>query len=169
MTELFLHAAARRQLVDESLMDWLRAGDLIIADRYVGSTFAYQGVALRNHPDFKNVARKRRDEILKDICGLATDFGRAVPGLNILYHAEDDNEVDAIIARQSWACWQEAEYIKDVNERYLELAEADAQTWRIIPVTTDRDSVSIAAATLDIGTERLSQAGLPPQREQASE
>ena len=55
MTELFLHAAARRQLVSEGLLDWIRAGDLIIADRYTGSTFAYQGAALRSHPDFRDV------------------------------------------------------------------------------------------------------------------
>jgi dTMP kinase len=42
-TETFLYAAARSQLVAEVIMPALRAGKVVISDRFSDSTFAYQG------------------------------------------------------------------------------------------------------------------------------
>ncbi|MDD4803042.1 MAG: dTMP kinase [Syntrophomonas sp.] len=42
-TEAFLYAAARSQLVEEIIRPALSQGKLIIADRYLDSTIAYQG------------------------------------------------------------------------------------------------------------------------------
>lgn len=42
-TEAFLYAAARSQLVEEVIRPALMAGKIVIADRYMDSTVAYQG------------------------------------------------------------------------------------------------------------------------------
>ncbi len=42
-TEAFLYAAARSQLVEELIRPALAAGKMVIADRYMDSTIAYQG------------------------------------------------------------------------------------------------------------------------------
>ena len=42
-TEAFLYAAARNQLVEELIRPALAAGKIVIADRYMDSTIAYQG------------------------------------------------------------------------------------------------------------------------------
>lgn len=42
-TEAFLYAAARSQLVEEVIRPALAAGEIVIADRYMDSTIAYQG------------------------------------------------------------------------------------------------------------------------------
>ncbi len=42
-TEALLYAAARSQLVEEKIRPALRQGQIIIADRYMDSTIAYQG------------------------------------------------------------------------------------------------------------------------------
>ena len=42
-TELFLYLAARAQLVREKILPALKAGKVVISDRYEDSTFAYQG------------------------------------------------------------------------------------------------------------------------------
>jgi len=42
-TEAFLYAAARSQLVEELIRPALAAGKIVIADRYMDSTIAYQG------------------------------------------------------------------------------------------------------------------------------
>ena len=106
--------------------------------------------------------------ILEDIVGLATDGGQANPGLNILYIPADEDAMDAIIARKSLD-QQAADFLWKVDERYVEIADEAPEAWQIIEVTADQDPASIAAATLDIVTEHLTKAGLPPQREQASE
>ncbi len=41
--EVFLYSAARNQLVNEKITEELKAGNFVIADRYVDSTTAYQG------------------------------------------------------------------------------------------------------------------------------
>lgn len=43
LTELFLYEAARSQLVSETLLPRLRAGLIVICDRFFDSTTAYQG------------------------------------------------------------------------------------------------------------------------------
>jgi len=42
-TEIFLYSAARAQLVSERIIPLLQEGQIVIADRYVDSTTAYQG------------------------------------------------------------------------------------------------------------------------------
>jgi dTMP kinase len=42
-TEAFLYAASRSQLVEEMILPALQAGKIIIADRFMDSTIAYQG------------------------------------------------------------------------------------------------------------------------------
>jgi len=42
-TEAMLYASARCQLVDEIIIPALEAGRLVVADRYIDSTIAYQG------------------------------------------------------------------------------------------------------------------------------
>lgn len=47
MTELLLFTAARRNHVEQVIRPHLRKGGIVICDRYVGSTFAYQQAAAR--------------------------------------------------------------------------------------------------------------------------
>ncbi|NLV21858.1 MAG: dTMP kinase [Syntrophomonadaceae bacterium] len=42
-TEAFLYAASRSQLVEEMILPALQAGKIVIADRFMDSTIAYQG------------------------------------------------------------------------------------------------------------------------------
>ncbi len=43
--EMLLYMASRAQLIDERISPALRRGDVVIADRFVSSTYAYQGAA----------------------------------------------------------------------------------------------------------------------------
>ena len=60
--EVFLYSAARNQLVNEILLNELKAGNFVIADRYVDSTTAYQGFGRRLPLD-----------LIRDINQAATD------------------------------------------------------------------------------------------------
>lgn len=43
-TEALLYAAARAQLVSEKIIQWLKAGKVVISERYVYSSLVYQGL-----------------------------------------------------------------------------------------------------------------------------
>lgn len=43
-TEALLYAAARAQLVSQSIIPWLDAGKIVISERYVYSSLVYQGI-----------------------------------------------------------------------------------------------------------------------------
>lgn len=43
-TEALLYAAARAQLVEENIIPWLKAGYIVISERYVYSSYVYQGI-----------------------------------------------------------------------------------------------------------------------------
>ncbi|HOM27343.1 MAG TPA: dTMP kinase [bacterium] len=45
--ELFLYLASRAQLIDEKIKKYLMEGKIIILDRYIDSTYAYQGYGRR--------------------------------------------------------------------------------------------------------------------------
>lgn len=70
-TEAFLYAAARSQLVDEVIRPSLAAGSIVLADRYLDSTLAYQGYG-----------RGLDIEYLKELNRLCT--GGVTPGLTLL-------------------------------------------------------------------------------------
>lgn len=53
-TEALLYAAARAQLIEEEILPALRAGMMVIADRYIDSTLAYQGYGRGLNVDFLN-------------------------------------------------------------------------------------------------------------------
>jgi dTMP kinase len=51
IAEMLLYAAARAQLVDEVIRPSLEAGKCIICDRYIDSSYAYQGFGRGLNPD----------------------------------------------------------------------------------------------------------------------
>lgn len=51
-TEVFLYAAARAQLVAQVILPALQEGNVVICDRYIDSSFAYQAFGLGEDTDF---------------------------------------------------------------------------------------------------------------------
>jgi len=71
VTELLLYAAARHQHVEEVIEPALKAGKVVLCDRYADATTAYQGAARRVDP-----------ELIKAVHKIAT--GGLTPHLTIL-------------------------------------------------------------------------------------
>lgn len=74
--EALLYASARVQLLDEVLKPELEKGRLVICDRYVDSSFAYQGYARGLGYDF---IAKINDYALKNFCPDYTVFLKLTP------------------------------------------------------------------------------------------
>jgi dTMP kinase len=116
--ELLLFLAARAQLTANVIVPRLAAGDIVICDRYVDSTTAYQGHA-RGH-DIDVVGRLNR---------LAT--GGLMPDITILL----DLDPAVGLARQTDRNRMEAEPVdfhRRVRQGFLEEARKDSRRFRVI-------------------------------------
>lgn len=109
-TEAFLYATARIQLLEEKVKPALAEGKLVLADRYIDSTIAYQGYG-----------RGIDIEFLKDLNHLCT--GGIIPDLTILL------DIDPLVAARrrsnSPADRLEMEgihFLNRVRKGYLEIA-----------------------------------------------
>ncbi len=68
ITELLLYAASRAQLVEEKIKPHLEKGVIVICDRYIDSTLAYQGYGREINLEFiKNLNALATQEIYPDL------------------------------------------------------------------------------------------------------
>lgn len=65
LTELYLYCAARRVHLAEKVLPALDAGKIVVCDRFVYSTVAYQGYARGLDPEFVRTVNKKTIEPLR--------------------------------------------------------------------------------------------------------
>lgn len=120
-TEALLMAAARAQLVDEEYTPALANGEIVLADRYIDSTYAYQGYG-----------RGISQEVLRWLNEFATSG--LLPDKTFLFDADPqigykrriaDGRVDRIEL-------EDEEFFKRVRRGYLTLAEKDPHRFVVI-------------------------------------
>lgn len=126
--EMLLYMASRAQLVEARILPALKAGELVIADRFLASTYAYQGAA----------GGLPRDEILA-VAGVAV--GQCLPELNLIFDVDEQTAAKraGIVASGKGAKNHEGvsslfadrmedrtrEFRRKVREGYVELARLD--------------------------------------------
>ncbi len=67
-TELLLFLASRAQHVEEIIKPAIAKGNIVLSDRFDGSTFAYQGVARKlNIPEIKKINDWAKDNLQPDL------------------------------------------------------------------------------------------------------
>jgi dTMP kinase len=137
VADALLFSAARAELVSEVIRPALRAGAIVVSDRYATSTTAYQGYG--GGVDLEQLASLER---------LAT--GGLRPDLILLI----DVPVDAGLARRAAGVHRETRFEEHfdrafherVRVGYLEMAAADPERWRILDGTRTEADVARAAA-----------------------
>jgi len=144
-TEVLLYAAARAQHVGEVLRPALDAGAVVICDRYIDSTFAYQGGG-----------RQLDMASLRQIQEYAT--GGLLPELRILL----DLPVEDGLRRRMSASDEvnrldraDLAFHRRVRASFLELAAANPGDWVLIDATAPPEMVT--AAVLAAVMPRLSR------------
>ena len=154
MSEALLYSASRAQLVGQVIQPHLERGGIVLCDRYVDSTFAYQGYG-----------RGMDMAALATIVDLAT--GGLVPDLTVYL----DLPIEVGLKRRGlrrhggelqlplFGKWdrldvQALDFHRRVREGYLEMARADPKRWLVVDATRP---VGVIEAEIRAGVEaRLS-------------
>jgi len=147
-SEALLFTAARAQHVEEVIRPRLAGGELVLCDRYIDSTLAYQGYG-----------RGLDLDMLRRLQVQAT--GGLQPDLTMLLNLPVETGL-ARIPRpaQDRLDRETATFHQRVRAGYQEMAAADPRRWREIDASADQDQV--AARILVLVSEALQQAGVRP-------
>jgi dTMP kinase len=120
MTELLLYQADRAQHVDELIRPALEAGTMVLCDRYIHSTIAYQGYA--RGIDF---------DLIDKLNQMAT--GGLMPEITILFDIDSSAGLGRLHPGGHDRLEREAlEFHHKVRKGYNELAQRDPEKWAII-------------------------------------
>ncbi len=133
VTEMLLYFASRNQLISEKVVPALKKGEIVLLDRFVDSTIAYQGYG-----------RNLSLESIQKVADVA--IGTVTPDLTILVDtpletAEDrmeDRDLDRLEA-------ENVEFKLRTKNGYLKLAEADSHRFLVLD---GRDSIDTLKRTV---------------------
>lgn len=127
-TEMLLYMASRAQLVESRIRPALAAGQLVLADRYVSSTLAYQGAA----------GGLPLDEI-RAVAAIAT--GSLSPDLTVIFDVDTataNSRLSPLLDRMEA---RGQAYHAQVREGYLDQCRSDPARHARIDATRNEDAV----------------------------
>ncbi|HHT66619.1 MAG TPA: dTMP kinase [Erysipelotrichaceae bacterium] len=143
-TEALLYAAARRQHLVEKIWPALKEGKIVICDRYLDSSLAYQGGA-----------RGLGVDNILQINSFATEG--TFPDLTLLFDVEPEIGLARISANKNREVnrldLEKIEFHRKVRNTFLELAKRYPERYIIIDASKEREEV--AEATLEAILTRL--------------
>lgn len=125
VAEMLLYMACRAQIVDEKIKPALKAGKIVICDRYLDSTLAYQGYGLGM--DIK---------LIEEIGRFAT--GGIKPGLTILLDVPVKKGLSYRISSRDRIEQRSFDYHNRVRKGYFKLAATYPQRIRIVKVQQEK-------------------------------
>ena len=126
--EMMLYMASRAQLVEESIRPALARGELVMADRYVSSTLAYQGAA----------GGLPIDEIMS-VAGAAC--ARAWPDLVVVFDVDEATAAGRLNPLLDRMEQKGAAFHRKVREGYLAQARDDPKGYAMVDARKEEDRV----------------------------
>jgi len=135
--EALLFAAARAQLVEQVIRPALERGEVVLCDRFLDSSLAYQGVA-----------RGLGLEPVAAINGFAT--GGLLPDLVVLLRLDPAEGLARRRGSRDRIECQDLEFHQKVAQGFLDLAAADPERFVIVEAAAppDRVAAEVRAAVL---------------------
>jgi dTMP kinase len=110
-TELFLYIASRIELIEKKIKKYLKEGKIVVLDRYIDSTFAYQGYG-----------RKIPLKYIKDLHRIFMDK-EFFPDITFLIDEKPENLVKILNNKKIDRIEKESiEFQRKIREGYLKLA-----------------------------------------------
>jgi len=145
LTQTFLFMAARQQHVGEVIRPALDRGAVVLSDRYVDATMAYQGFG-----------QGLDLETIRDLNLLAT--GGVLPDLTLLLDLDPAVGMARIGGRRLDAFERmDLAFHRRVRDGYLEIARAEKR--RVVVVRADQDAPALEAAIAGVVDEVLDRRG----------
>jgi dTMP kinase len=144
LTEMFLFMAARHQHVADRLRPWLRAGRVVLCDRYTDATVAYQGYGRGLDP-----------ALIREMNLHAT--GGVLPDLTLLFDVDPAVGFRRIGRRRLDAFEREAlTFHRRVRRGYLDILRSEPK--RVRRVDAGRSPAEVTAQVRAIVEEYLGDA-----------
>lgn len=145
--EMLMYMASRAELVEKKIIPALSRGELVMADRYVASTLAYQGAA-GGLPS-------------SDIAAVARVATRNLqPDLVLLFDIDEQAAAKRLSPLLDRMEAKGAAFHRKVRQGYLEQAKADPGRYAVVDASRTADEVWVAM----IAQLRDRAASLPPTR-----
>ena len=126
--EMMLYMASRSQLIEETIGPARGRGELILADRFISSTLAYQGTA--GGMDVQEILAVGR-------VAVAGNW----PDLTVIFDVDADVAGTRLDAKPDRVEQKGAAYHRRVREGFLEQAAADPDKHLVIDASADADGV----------------------------
>lgn len=133
--EMMLYMASRAQLVEQRIRPALARGELVLADRFVSSTFAYQGAA----------GGLPMDEILavaRAACGTPGTPGACWPHLVLVFDVDEQTAQTRLNPLLDRMEQKGVEFHRKVRAGYLQQAKDDPAHYAVIDARLDPDQVT---------------------------
>lgn len=138
MTEALLYASSRAQLVREKIKPALERGELVVCDRYVDSSVAYQGYG-----------REMGAELIKKINAPAIDG--CMPDLTIFIDLSPEH---------SWRTYRTEDRLEQESNEFFTrvyngfISEIERSNGRIVPIKPDIDKKVTSERIISVMRER---------------
>ena len=126
--EMLLYMASRAQLVDERIAPARQAGQLILADRFISSTLAYQGYA--GGLDENDILRVGQIAL-----------GEHWPDVIVVFDVDQQTAAKRLSPLLDRMEQKGATYHRKVREGYLAQAKRDPKRYLVIDAAADEDTV----------------------------
>lgn len=155
LTEVFLFAASRTQLVQQVIRPTLGEGTIVICDRFSDATIAYQGFGRGVHPT-------QLGEI-SDICAWGVS-----PDLTFLLDIEPARGLSRVRTRSVETLTKldrfetlDLEFFEKVRQGYLTLAQEEPFRFRVLDATKEQDELAekIFKLSMDIVKKKITDPG----------
>lgn len=127
-SETLLYMASRAQMVEEVLKPALKAGKVVLSDRYLDSTIAYQGFG--NGVDIQTI---------KKIGEFATQS--VSPDLTLLFDIQTEKGLARTNAVKDRIELRSLQYHRRVRKGYLQLAKENPKRFRVIKVNKAKEEI----------------------------
>lgn len=143
-TEMLLFAAARRLHMQEKMLPALKAGKVVIVDRFIDSSVAYQGYG-----------RELGVEVVDWLNNFATDGLK--PDLTLYFDIDTDVALDRIMSNRADEVnrldLERAEMHRKVRQGYLKMVEKEPQ--RFVTIDASQSVEKVVSDTIEAIKERF--------------
>lgn len=126
ITELFLFATARASLMHEKVLPDLRAGKIVILDRFTDSTLAYQGYGKGVNVELIEAVNTHTTSGIK-------------PALTFLLDLPAEEALERI--RRNRNRFEELGFLNKVRGGYLQIAQKEAERVKVINAMQEEEAV----------------------------